>query len=682
MIKLKRVFLATVSIVIMAMTTEMTTAEALTEQYRITLKDKTEIVIPVTDKQEPLSDWSYGGRCSKIDIIESEDKAETSTVSKYTTPENELVGYFIEQCKQGDILADHLAYKGEATERTVKANTSKYDDVEMTVSTEGVVFEIMGIYNAESATIKYTDKKTNQSETKEIQAEIKDGKVLLKDNKLIDENIKIEIIINNKGNTSNNKTNLNDTNNFKNNQYTYDFKYIDDAKHFTAFTKNLKWHGHMDGNVGADTIHLEKNTPLRIGLQTALSKYTTELSDFNYFNKTEGDAGQYGGIATNPHNTSGHLSLVYGGDANDIIKTNNWPAYKLKTTTGEVGIFTENQHRFAGVDQKSRIDFDRAFKELREYSKQLSNIKGQELKGTDIDCSKEKVYVFNTTLDQISSKDYNFKGIQDDTRILINVDTTGKTEGKFFNNISFNRQNNDWNKYGSNVMFNFSDFNGTITFGQTRSGNILAPDARVVFREGHCGRIIADTVESYAFNNNGDNPELHDCGSIWSLPEQSKTYIIDVKKDNLPDDPKNNNGSGGSNGSENTDKSNSQDSLDDPDNSNKQNSSDSSNSSNTPESLTDQNNKTDQQTQDHSEDNKKSEKVNNYNNSNNNTNNTKPSTKADSTKNTENEVFTSTTPYGNTSGKGISTGVQSFNYLGTMVFATIILIVISRRKEN
>lgn len=310
---------------------------------------------------------------------------------------------------------------------------------------------------------------------------------------------------------------------------------LGDIKNFAVFAKEYTVNSDMEGNIAVGTLHFNGGN---VGVDQ--SKLQGEFgdgykSDGNNFTSTsykDNDTVSYiGTIASSGEvrfHTTGAALVV--GSQNAV--SSDGQNYFLTDENGHTVKLTDGNSKISDVyvaTKETEIDFDKAFEQLEKYATKLagtsanaqinqtggdSNNPQYTISGTetetgvyvvsvDISCFNNNSGFINVTLPENSQLVINVTGLVDGESYSLNrqLQMNGQTIGQ-------------WDSAASNIMFNFGTYAGTLDFGETSKGVILAPKATVQINTTHDGSVIAEKVS----NTNG---EIHKTLS-WDEPKPSE----------------------------------------------------------------------------------------------------------------------------------------------------------------
>ena len=147
-----------------------------------------------------------------------------------------------------------------------------------------------------------------------------------------------------------------------------------------------------------------------------------------------------------------------------------------------------------------KIDFDNVFYYLRKGAPTLPNLttgtvdinKGNNYNRNGSIVCNSWMNVVNLTMEQYNSMyDFNIV-LNEGASVVINlVDYNGQN---LDNKVTINGQRQSYKGLAGKVLWNFGDYAGDVSFGETTQGVILAPFAKVIINSTHNGNVIADTV--------------------------------------------------------------------------------------------------------------------------------------------------------------------------------------------
>jgi hypothetical protein len=246
-------------------------------------------------------------------------------------------------------------------------------------------------------------------------------------------------------------------------------QYISKGQAF-GLTDNVKQNYSEDENY----IYMEKIDNLTSLVNTNSNQYLSDVIIGNEY------------VITNQYNNGTGISI------SDSVNTKNY------NNITDIGSSICNIK-----DSQYVINFTDAFTGLKEYASAKYSSTSTVMPSVDADVIKVQCAaggnIVNINATDLENHTLVITGpaTQDAYSLIINVKGLDKTNYSFSKNVSIDGASGGYSNVAKNVLFNFGDdYNGTITFGESNIGAVLAPSASVEIPTTHNGSVYAENVDN------------------------------------------------------------------------------------------------------------------------------------------------------------------------------------------
>lgn len=309
------------------------------------------------------------------------------------------------------------------------------------------------------------------------------------------------------------------------------------AANFGAFVDGTyRIDGHIDGTIAVGCLQMGNSTNYNVGRGSNKASYVQSFKKGSDNPIQVGNSGSYDEILIIPNSI-------------ELVKEGNY-GIAAKDINGQVVKFDFSANKVAQCSSEY-INFAKEFEKISYVSDFWRNQADTTvLKDKKVECDPNKKMNFLTIgVNEIrNNESFEVKNLGNNSLLVVNVDTEGKTEVELSKELKVNNTGWDWNEYAPNVVWNFGDFSGKITIGKGNGGVIIAPKASVDTNNTWAGSIIchelhtqgeihyvpfrfkADTTPDYFFISSVDGtccpstPVLGGKYTLYKYNEETKKY--------------------------------------------------------------------------------------------------------------------------------------------------------------